>query len=112
MTNEVELKLSLEKKYASRLGKQAVILEAGIGKPATLKLTNTYFDTPDLKLLDAGITLRLRHQSKSWIQTIKLAGSTIAGLHERPEWEDLVASNQPDFTKITDKKLGAVVDKH
>lgn len=105
MTNEVELKLSLEKKYASRLGKQAVIIEAGIGKPATHKLTNIYFDTPDLKLLDAGITLRLRHQSNSWIQTIKLTGSTIAGLHDRPEWEYLVASNQPDFTKITDKKL-------
>ena len=105
MNNEVELKLSIDKKHASRLRKQAVIIDSSISKPTTHKLTNIYFDTPDLKLLDAGITLRLRHKSRSWIQTIKLAGNATAGLHERPEWEDLVVSSHPDFTKIRDKNL-------
>lgn len=105
MNNEIELKLGIDKKHASRLGKQAVIIHACTNKPATHKLTNIYFDTPDLKLLEAGVMLRLRHQSKSWIQTIKLAGNVKAGLHERHEWEDLVASNHPDFTKIHDNKI-------
>ena len=105
MNNEVELKLSLDKKHVSRLHKQPVIITASINKPSTHKLTNIYFDTPDLKLLDAGITLRLSRKSRSWTQTIKLTGNLTAGVHERPEWESLVASNHPDFTKIRDKNL-------
>lgn len=105
MNNEVELKLSLDSKHASRLHKQPAIVNASTSKPTTYKLTSIYFDTPDFKLLDAGITLRIRHKSRSWIQTIKLTGSAIAGLHERSEWEDAVVANHPDFTKIRDASL-------
>lgn len=105
MNNEIELKLGIDKKHASRLGKQPVIINACTNKPATHKLTSIYFDTPDLKLLEAGVMLRLRHQSKSWIQTIKLTGNVKAGLRERHEWEGPVASNHPDFTKIHDNKI-------
>jgi triphosphatase len=105
MSIEVELKLNLDSKYASLLRVQPVIVNASISEPATHKLSSIYFDTPDLKLLDAGITLRMRHQSSSWIQTIKQTGNAMAGLHERHEWECVVAENRPDFTKIRDAKL-------
>jgi inorganic triphosphatase YgiF len=105
MENEVELKLSIDRKDATRLRSHPAIVNACIGKPVTHKLISIYFDTPDLKLLDARISLRLRHVSGCWIQSIKAAGSSLAGLYQRMEWEDVIAANHPDFTKILDPAL-------
>lgn len=105
MGNEVELKLSIDRKDAARLRSHPAIVNASVGKPVTHKLISIYFDTPDLTLLDAGISLRLRHVSGCWIQSIKAAGSSLAGLYQRMEWEDVIAANHPDLTKILDPAL-------
>ncbi len=49
--------------------------------------------------------MRVRRISGRWIQSIKAAGSSLAGLHQRTEWEDVIAENHPDFTKIFDPVL-------
>lgn len=110
MKDEVELKLSIGRKDAPRLRRHPAIANACIGKPTINKLLSIYYDTPDLTLLDAGITLRVRHISGRWIQTIKATGSSTVGLHQRMEWEDVIASEHIDFTKILDPKLIKLFD--
>jgi inorganic triphosphatase YgiF len=105
MCREVELKLSIERKSITRLRSHPAIVNACIEKPVTLKLISIYYDTPDLKLLDAGVSLRLRNSRGCWIQSIKTVGSSLTGLHKRMEWEDVIAANHPDFTKILDPVL-------
>ncbi|WNC67908.1 CYTH domain-containing protein [Thalassotalea nanhaiensis] len=53
----------------------------------TKTLANCYFDTPNLALRKADIGLRIRQNNKGEIeQTIKTAGVTVGGLHQRPEY--------------------------
>ena len=105
MGYEVELKLSIDKVDAKKLHLIPLIVNSTLNKPTKNKLISTYFDTPDLILLNAGITFRIRQKASEWIQTIKLAGTANSGLHQRNEWEDLVSACHPDFTKIKDPRL-------
>ena len=105
MANEIELKLRIARKDAARLRKHPAIAAACADKPLTRKLTSIYYDTPDLQLLDAGISLRVRRMGGGWFQAVKAAGSSLAGLHQRMEWEDIIANGQPDFTRILDPDL-------
>ncbi len=105
MGREVELKLSIDRKDVAHLRNHPAVISTCVGKPATHKLISIYYDTPDLKLLDAGISLRIRHISGRWIQTIKSTGSSLTGLHQRKEWEDVIAANHLDYTKILDPDL-------
>jgi inorganic triphosphatase YgiF len=103
--HEVELKLSIAGGDTSRLRRHPAVTAACNTRPVTRKLTSIYYDTPDFKLLDAGISLRVRRMSGGWFQTVKSAGSALAGLHQRTEWEDAIAAGQPDFTRILDPQL-------
>jgi inorganic triphosphatase YgiF len=59
-------------------------------------LVSTYFDTSDHALARQGLTLRVRERDGHFVQTVKSAGRTgTAGL-ARGEWEDAIASAQPD----------------
>ncbi|PKO50176.1 MAG: CYTH domain-containing protein, partial [Betaproteobacteria bacterium HGW-Betaproteobacteria-20] len=105
MGREVELKLSIDRKDVAHLRNHPAVISSRVGKSATHKLISIYYDTPDLKLLDAGISLRIRHISGRWIQTIKSTGSSLTGLHQRKEWEDVIAANHLDYTKILNPDL-------
>lgn len=105
MPDEIELKLRIDRKHAGRLRQHPAILAASTGNPVTRKLTSIYFDTPQLTLLDAGINLRVRRMSGEWFQAVKGGGSVVSGLHQRMEWEDIIAGNRPDFTKLLDPGL-------
>jgi len=105
MENKVELKLSMHSKNARILGLHPIILAASAKKPIVRKITTQYYDTPDLTLLDAGISLCLRNISGRWIQSVKTEGSSLAGLHQRSQWESEVTNCQPDFTVDLDSAL-------
>jgi triphosphatase len=105
MANEIELRLTIDQQYASRLSKHPVITNKSASKPSSHKLTSIYFDSPDLKLMDTGVTLRVSHTSSGWIQTIELSGSSCIGLHQCLEWHSPIASDHPDFTKIVEPIL-------
>ncbi|OIQ87789.1 inorganic triphosphatase [mine drainage metagenome] len=110
MPNEIELKLRISSTDLSRLRHHPAILAALTGRPVTRKLTSIYYDTPQLALLDAGISLRVRRMSGGWFQAVKAAGHSLNGLHQRMEWEDIIAAGHPDFSKITDPELTRIFD--
>lgn len=108
--SEVELKLRLRPRDAARLRRHPCIVAASLGRPVTRKLTSIYYDTPQLALLDAGLSLRVRRMGGHWFQAVKAAGHSLAGLHQRMEWEDIIAHGAPDFSKIVDPALTRVFD--
>ncbi|ABZ78122.1 adenylate cyclase [Shewanella halifaxensis HAW-EB4] len=50
------------------------------------KLTNSYFDTPDLTLRKWDMGLRVRGVNQHLEQTIKTKGQVVGGIHSRPEY--------------------------
>ena len=110
MANEIELKLRIRAADVARLRQHPAVKQALVGKPVTRRLTSIYYDTPELALLDADLSLRVRRMSGGWFQAVKGAGHSLAGLHQRMEWEDIIAHGAPDFSKITDPALTQVFD--
>ena len=85
MAEEVELKLALAPGHQSRFLRHPLLKQAVERHVETLD--NLYYDTRELSLRRRGIALRLRRKGRDWLQTVKLAGSSAAGLSSRPEWE-------------------------
>lgn len=102
MANEIELKLSLAEQSRSLLLRMALLKSATSRQ--TQQLVNLYYDTPALSLHKRGIALRLRKQGKIWLQTVKCAGSSSAGLTSRPEWETPYVGHF-DFDAIDDPEI-------
>lgn len=67
--NEIELKFQVP--AAQR---QAVQRALATAKASTLRLQAQYFDTPDQRLAKAHVSLRLRQEGESWVQTLKCPG--------------------------------------
>ncbi len=63
------------------------------GRARTVRLRSVYYDTPDLDLRGAGISLRVRQTSQGYIQTVKAAN---VGALERGEWESPVETQEVD----------------
>lgn len=100
MPEEIELKLRLNPSDIPRLKRSHTVRQYLIGKPLSRKLTSIYYDTPELALLKAEVSVRLRHMSGRWFQSVKTAGHAHEGLHARLEWEDLLETGVPDFEKM------------
>lgn len=105
MNDEIELKLSLSHLDLAVLRRYLESMDSCSSKPHINKLIDIYYDTPELKLLDAGISLHLRRFSGGWIQSFKTTGNSLAGLHQRVEFENPITSDHLDFTKISDPDL-------
>ncbi|SNR95975.1 adenylate cyclase [Methylobacillus rhizosphaerae] len=110
MPNEIELKLRIAKEDIPRLRRHPAILRNLTEKALTRRLVSTYYDTEDLQLLDRLISLRVRRMSGGWFQAVKAAGHSLAGLHQRLEWEDIISKGEPDYTKIIDPSLTPIFD--
>jgi triphosphatase len=108
MQNEIELKLRIDSTDVLRLRRHAAFRRHLSGKPITRRLVSIYYDTPDLQLLKMKISLRVRRMSGRFFQAVKGSGHSLAGLHQRMEWEDIIAHNRPDFTKITEPSLAKI----
>ena len=61
-------------------------------------LDNLYFDTADLQLRSLDYGLRIRSENGQHEQTIKLAGSSVGGLHQRPEYTNPRPNAWPDVS--------------
>jgi len=103
MPNETELKLRIAPEHASDFAQLPSLKAATQYEPKSLY--NTYFDTPKHDFLQARIGLRVRHIEDKRIQTLKTAGTSYGGLHQRQEWETEISSDTPDYSVLPKKVL-------
>lgn len=96
MNTEVELKFLVLPEVADRL--PALLQGYNISQHDQQHLANTYFDTPDLALGKMKAGLRIRSQNGHMEQTVKLKGTQVAGLHQRPEYNVALAVHAPDLS--------------
>lgn len=105
MATEIELKLLISPADIPRLRRHPLLKAHATGRAHSRDLLSIYFDTPDLTLRQQHVALRVRRVGAKWVQTVKGGGGVRAGLHQRGEWEDVVAQDHPDLTKIADPSL-------
>jgi inorganic triphosphatase YgiF len=93
---------------AARLG---WLSELSSGSTKTEKLVTVYFDTAKSKLHNHGLTLRVRHAGKDRLQTIKALGNGARGAMGRDEWEESIASDEPDLKLAEGTPLEPLITK-
>lgn len=100
---ETELKLLVEPSDVEALRKHPLLKKYASDPPHEEMLTGIYFDTPnyDLRRADAG--LRVRQVGKDWVQTLKIGGQAVGGLHQRQEWESKVDGPTPDLAALREQ---------
>ncbi|ANA33029.1 CYTH domain-containing protein [Ralstonia mannitolilytica] len=84
MAREIELKLSVP---AGAHGALVGWLDANAKASGSVELANVYYDTPDQALARNRAALRVRRHGNQWLQTLKTAAVSTAGLSARHEWE-------------------------
>jgi inorganic triphosphatase YgiF len=93
VTGEVELKLDLPVAHAAQVRKLPWLRRMRQGPERCEQLQSVYFDTPDLKLREHRLTLRVRHGGQRLTQTIKTMEAS--GPFGRGEWEQEVDGDRP-----------------
>ncbi|WP_338761103.1 CHAD domain-containing protein [Massilia sp. METH4] len=93
---ETELKLKVAQADLARLREHALLADLAVATPEEHELLDTYYDTPGLDLWHNGLTLRVRADGGTWIQTVKTAAGGSAGLHQRGEWESALPGPDPE----------------
>lgn len=68
---ESELKLLLDADGMRAIAAHPRLPALRLRPPSTASLVSVYYDTPDLRLREAGIALRLRRVGRRWVQTVK-----------------------------------------
>jgi triphosphatase len=84
---EIELKLAVDRSDITLLRSHPLLRQKAIEGPLRRKVFSLYFDTPGLTLRQRRMALRMRKTGGKWLQTLKTAGSSTGGLHQRGEWE-------------------------
>ena len=107
MTAEIELKLALAPDAVTTFLQLPILVAAG--NPQRKLLLSRYFDTPALDLMTQRAALRVRSIGQQWVQTIKIGGTAINGLHSRPEWETPVPDDQPHPELFTEPSVHTVL---
>lgn len=97
MSTEIELKLQLSPKAASRLARHPLLARL---PGQTQHLLNTYFDTPDLALHQRRVAVRFRQKGWQWLCTVKSAEPASGGLAMRSEWETPATPGIFDFSHV------------
>ena len=109
---EIELKLALEPALLGSVRRHSTVAPLLEGRARTASVVSRYYDTPERRLQESGVTLRLRRAGRRWLQTVKGEGSAVAGLHQRIEYEWPLARPQLDAALLATtpwKKLFAAV---
>ena len=77
--------------------RKAVMSLASEPRLSRVTLTSTYYHTPDHRLEQAALTLRVRKYRRTYIQTVKADECTGSDPLASKEWEDRIAGAQPDL---------------
>ncbi|WP_434340172.1 CYTH domain-containing protein [Motilimonas cestriensis] len=98
MDTEVEIKFFVSRKAGEKLPE--LLKNYQICTQNEHDLQNVYFDTSERLLKKRGIGLRVRSHDGKNEQTIKLQGSVVGGLHQRPEYNEPIAGIQPELARF------------
>ena len=102
-SREYELKLDLTGKELDQLAGNPR-LNAG-SKPARQTLRSVYYDTPDHRLHEQGMVLRVRENGRGYVQTVKLDNNFEDGISNPVEVEDRLEDGQPNPSRIHSKRV-------
>ncbi|MCE2573491.1 CYTH domain-containing protein [Motilimonas eburnea] len=98
MDTEVEIKFFVSKKAGEKLPE--LLAKWQVCAQNQHNLQNVYFDTRERTLKNQGIGLRVRSHDGKNEQTIKLNGSVVGGLHQRPEYNEPIEGIQPELARF------------
>jgi inorganic triphosphatase YgiF len=101
---EFELKLALSEDDFKRLLAHPKLSDPQLERSEKV-LKSIYYDTPDLRLRDLGMVLRVRDDGAGFVQTVKADARFKDGLSNPIEVEAPVAGPEPDLKLISDKGL-------
>lgn len=107
---ETELKLLLAPEEADKL-MQHPLLQSASHTQKSQHLYNTYFDSTEHDLLQHGVGLRVRCIGDKRLQTLKAAGTSLGGLHQREEWEMEITGDTPNYSLFPEGALPAFCAK-
>ena len=118
LPQEIELKLDVEPGFLAALKDHPLLKNK---RPSQAKLEAVYYDTPKGKLADAGVSLRVRREGRTFVQTVKAESG--GGLIKRGEWQVPVPARAPSKKALRKtparkllngsiKKLQPVVETH
>lgn len=98
MTIEIELKFIATPQAAEKLAEK---LAAWPHQHfAARELTNIYYETDDNQLRRWDMGLRIRGVDQRYEMTLKAAGKTVGGLHQRPEYNVDLTEPQLDIARL------------
>ena len=109
--SELELKVELSREQLQRMRWHPALGDLAAGEPVTRTLRSIYFDTPDHRLRALGISLRLRSDGESWLQTVKAGTAVHNGVSNPIETEVAVEQPEPDLGRIGNRKVRRKVEK-
>ena len=108
LSGETELKLWLRPEDAEAFRAHPRLRRA---RAHAMDLRTIYFDTPDFKLANRGIALRVRATGRGWIQTLKTEGERSGGLSSRLELESPAGGSLPDFSLFPAEVVDRLIRK-
>ena len=108
--HEVELKLIARPEDVNRIRRLPAIRARAEGRARTVQLVTAYFDTPAQDLRRRGIALRVRRKGRTFVQCVKLKGSSGGGVMVRREIETRVRSLAPVVDLVDDPEVRARIE--
>ena len=104
MSDEIELRFAAPERELARIAKGSALQGFTVGRAATRRLSSIYFDTADLSIAKAGLSLRVRKNGRKYVQTVK-EENTGALANTRHEYESELSSPLPDLDRIPDERV-------
>jgi inorganic triphosphatase YgiF len=102
---EIELKFVVGREHLGTLKRHPLLQ----GKPAEqLKLDAVYYDTPKDKLARSGMSLRVRQEGNTRLQTVKAEAD--GGLVDRGEWEAPTSAQTLDLEALRRTPVGKLLN--
>lgn len=98
MQTEIELKLLVAPDAEEIIANSLIPGLNASTKVETTELFNAYYDTPNKTFRNHDIGYRVRGKNGSFEQTVKTKGTSVGGLHKRPEYNIPLDNNVPDIT--------------
>ncbi len=99
---EVELTLLIDPKYRDALLQHPLLHGQSASAPREESVSETYFDTADLRLRRSDVGLRVSSIDGGWAQSIEHGGGAHGAIHFRHAWEWSVSGATPELQRLRD----------